>query len=287
MATTTPIAPPSSGRLTSLDQFRGYTMLGMLLVNFVGSYTVIPRILEAYFNDYCSYADTIMPHFLFAAGFAMRLSLGRRRDASGKMPWGRAIRRILGLAVVAIVWYSRFCDLDGIIKHFRTKPIGEVLVILFKREYFQTLLHIAVTSLWILPVVTLSSRVRFTYAIASGLLHVFLSWWFNFVWVNSDPTAIDGGPLGFLTWSIPALFGTLACDAVRSRQAPRRRPGSLSAASRNDSRLGNFIRHSAVRCPDRIQSPNGQSRTKRRRGTADRRWPGCKPKKQRIWRAIQ
>ena len=53
----------STVRLTSLDQFRGYTMFGMLLVNFLGGFAICPRILR-HTNDYCSYADTIMPQFL-------------------------------------------------------------------------------------------------------------------------------------------------------------------------------------------------------------------------------
>ena len=81
----------TSSRLTSLDQFRGYTMLGMLLVNFLGSYAICPRILR-HTHDYCSYADTIMPQFLFAAGFAMRLSLGRRIEKDGRMPRRRPIQ---------------------------------------------------------------------------------------------------------------------------------------------------------------------------------------------------
>ena len=188
-------------------------MFGMLLVNFLGSYSICPRILR-HTNDYCSYADTIMPQFLFAAGFAMRLSLGRRLDSGGKMPWGRAIRRILGLALIAIVWYT-ICDFTSIVGKFQKSPALQVLGALFKRDYFQTLLHIAATSLWILPVVTTSWRVRVAYAIVSGLLHCGISWWFNFNWVHQSPSGIDGGPLGFLTWSIPALCGTLACDAVK------------------------------------------------------------------------
>ena len=204
----------TSSRLTSLDQFRGYTMLGMLLVNFLGSYAICPRILR-HTHDYCSYADTIMPQFLFAAGFAMRLSLGRRIEKDGRMPWGRAVRRILGLACVAVAWYS-FCDFSGIVEMFQKEHWLQVLARLGKRNLYQTLLHIAVTSLWILPVIATSSRVRVLFAIFSAILHVILSWWFNFVWVNTSPNGIDGGPLGFLTWSIPALCGTLACDIVRS-----------------------------------------------------------------------
>ena len=204
----------SSTRLTSLDQFRGYTMFGMLLVNFLGGYAICPRILK-HTNDYCSYADTIMPQFFFAAGFAMRLSLGKRRELGGAMPWGRAIRRILGLALVAIGWYT-ICDWSGIVRDFQSKPVPDVIYKLFKAEYFQTLLHIAATSLWILPVIISSWKVRLGYAIASAALHLLISWWFNFEWIYADPKGIDGGPLGFLTWTIPTICGTLACDAVRA-----------------------------------------------------------------------
>jgi predicted acyltransferase len=202
-------------RLASLDQFRGYTMAGMLLVNFLGSYEVCPRLLK-HSHDYCSYADTIMPQFLFAAGFAMQLSLGRRLQQGGQMPWARAIRRILSLAAIAIIWYS-FCDFSAILQKFRTEEATAVLGTLFKRNLFQTLLHIAVTSLWILPVIGASSRIRIGYMAFSGLVHVILSGWFNFHWVNSSPSGIDGGPLGFLTWSIPAICGTLACDLIRKQ----------------------------------------------------------------------
>jgi predicted acyltransferase len=204
-------------RLAALDQFRGYTMFGMLLVNYLGSYDVCPRLLK-HSHDYCSYADTIMPQFLFAAGFAMQLSLGKRLQQGGRMPWARAIRRILSLAAIAIVWYS-FCDFSTIVQKFRTEETSAVFGTLFKRSLFQTLLHIAVTSLWILPVIGASSRMRMGYAVFSGLLHVLLSAWFNFHWVNSSPAGIDDGPLGFLTWSIPAICGTLACDLVRSQGA--------------------------------------------------------------------
>ena len=84
----------------------------------------------------------------------------------------------------------------------------------FKRHWFQTLMHIAVTSLWILPVIRAGMAMRIAYMILSAGLHVALSAWFNFAWVNTPPNGIDGGPLGFLTWTIPALVGTFACDAM-------------------------------------------------------------------------
>ena len=54
------------------------------------------------------------------------------------------------------------------------------------------------------------------YLLVSALIHMSLSQTFNMDWVDRDPSGVDGGPLAFLTWSIPALIGTLACDLVMS-----------------------------------------------------------------------
>src|SRR5208283_2501206 len=64
-------------RIVSLDQFRGYTVAGMLLVNFIGEFQAVGAIWKHH-NTYCSYADTIMPQFFFAVGFALRLTFLRR-----------------------------------------------------------------------------------------------------------------------------------------------------------------------------------------------------------------
>ena len=46
-------ASRTSGRIQSLDQFRGYTVVGMLLVNFLGSFEACPQVLR-HSHDYCS-----------------------------------------------------------------------------------------------------------------------------------------------------------------------------------------------------------------------------------------
>ena len=73
---------PAANRIVSLDQFRGYTVAGMFLVNFVGSFAVTPVILT-HKNNFCSYADTIMPQFFFAVGFPFRPTFGRRAPREG------------------------------------------------------------------------------------------------------------------------------------------------------------------------------------------------------------
>ncbi len=62
-----------------MDQFRGYTVAGMFVVNFVGGLAAFPEVLKHHNGlPYFSYADTIMPSFMFAAGFSYRLSALKR-----------------------------------------------------------------------------------------------------------------------------------------------------------------------------------------------------------------
>ena len=226
MSTSSPALPQP---LVSLDQFRGYTLLAMILVNYVGDFDVVPAVLKHH-HDYCSFADTVMPQFLFAVGFAFRLTFERRVHREGlKAAYGRMVRRLLGLALVAIVVYGASAPAETWTQLVELGPFASIAPAL-KRYWFQTLMHIAVTSLWILPVIRSSQTIRITYAAVSGVLHVLLSWQFNFVWCNSSPNAIDGGPLGFLTWTIPAIAGTVACDwlAFQDGRTPWSRISAIS-----------------------------------------------------------
>ena len=120
------IEQPTSRRIVSLDQFRGYTVAGMLLVNFLGGYEAVPAILKHH-NTYCSYADTIMPQFFFAVGFAYRLTFLRRMEGDGYWAACRAaLKRNAGLILLGFVIYH----LDGRFAtwaELRDSAIGELL----------------------------------------------------------------------------------------------------------------------------------------------------------------
>jgi predicted acyltransferase len=208
-------------RIESLDQFRGYTVAGMFFVNYAGGFAAIPAVFKHH-NTFCSYADTIMPQFFFAVGFAFRLVVLRNREKLGvRAAYLRALQRIVTLLLVGIVFYQLSFDTDrwdGLLYprwHLWTESS-------FWRGSFQTLVHIAVTSLWVLPVIAASARTRFLFAIASGFAHLALSAWFWYPMLH-EKRVIDGGPLGFLTWTIPTLAGAFAFDLWRDH-GPR---GSL------------------------------------------------------------
>ena len=118
----------------------------------------------------------------------------------------------LGAVLLGFVIYH----LDGRVKHWadlETLGLSGFLAQAFRRELFQTLVHIAITSVWILPVIAGGPGIRVAFLVASAGLHLWLSSRFYLDWAWNAPV-IDGGPLGFLTWSIPTLVGSLACDAV-------------------------------------------------------------------------
>ena len=73
-----PASAPAPSRLASVDVLRGAAVAGMILVNNPGTWSAVyPPLLHAEWSGW-TYTDTIFPFFLFIAGTAMALSLGRR-----------------------------------------------------------------------------------------------------------------------------------------------------------------------------------------------------------------
>ena len=192
--------PNRAQRIVSLDQFRGYTVAGMLLVNFLGGFVACPHHLK-HSHDYFSYADTIMPQFLFAVGFAFRLTFGRRDELEGSAAaYGRVVRRMLGLALVSFVVYTvspRAASWQALAE----AGFWEVLHEPLKCNWFQTLMHITVTSLWLVPVIRAGAAVRIAWMVASAVAHVALSAWFNFEWLNTPPDRRRAARLSYLDHS--------------------------------------------------------------------------------------
>lgn len=257
-----PAAAPTANRLHALDQFRGYTVFGMFVVNFLGGRQNVPPTLHHH-HTYLSYADTIMPQFLFAVGMAYRLTFLRRQARDGtRAAIYHALTRGLALVLLGVIVHhlgrgiSNWAAMsDGGI----WKALGDGL----KREVFQALTHIGVTSLWVLPVIGLGVWPRVLFALGSGLLFLGLSlqwqpgWWSYYAWVNTPPNGIDGGPLGFLTWAIPLIAGSLVCDAFLVDGEPgkfRTDPPWVKVLSWGVALI--FLGY-ALSCLNRVTPPNG------------------------------
>jgi heparan-alpha-glucosaminide N-acetyltransferase len=99
--------PIISGRLASLDTFRGFDILLMIFVNYIAGMKAIPWILRHARAEMDTYTltDLVFPGFLFIVGVAIPLSLGKRTQAGSSL--GRILSRIAvrtaGLIVLGVI----------------------------------------------------------------------------------------------------------------------------------------------------------------------------------------
>ena len=149
-----------TGRIASMDQFRGYTVAGMFVVNFLGGIAAVHSVLK-HNNTYFSYADSIMPSFLFACGFSYRLSMLRRLPEVGQAVASRRIvMRSLGLVLVSLVvfgvggGFESWSEMTG---PGAFRFLGELV----KADAWEVLAIIGVCQVLIMPVIGRGASARF------------------------------------------------------------------------------------------------------------------------------
>ena len=114
----------SSGRLTSLDAFRGLTLAGMILVNNPGSWDYVNAPLRHAEWDGWTPTDLVFPSFVFIVGVAIPLALGKRiarGDTTGAI-MAKVFRRTLLMFAIGL-----FLNAFPFDKSFATLRIPGVL----------------------------------------------------------------------------------------------------------------------------------------------------------------
>jgi hypothetical protein len=193
-------------------------------------------------NTYLSFADAVLPAFLFAAGFSLRLTLLRRSAARGPgSAYGRAVRRAVLLIVLlqALMfghWWPRVREV------FHARGAVAAVDVLLKGGMWESMSVIGLVTLWTLPVMAASARLRVAFLAAGLAVHAVLCQAFYFAslygrpnWVDdwlgaTGQTGYEGGLVGALTWAVPFVAGSLAYDLVAAGR-PRRAVGLLLAWS--------------------------------------------------------
>ena len=148
-------APPapvstSTGRLASLDAFRGLTVAGMILVNNAGDWShVYAPLRHAEWHGFTP-TDLVFPSFLFIAGVSIPLALGKRRargDATGsivtKVVWRALVIVALGVLLNAFPIVGRdvaTLRLPGVLQRIGLCYLAASLIYLFTGLRGQVLL---------------------------------------------------------------------------------------------------------------------------------------------------
>jgi predicted acyltransferase len=215
-------------RFESMDQFRGLTILLMFAVHYSGSnWGINTRPVLGYNHYYLSVGDLAFPWFQFAAGFALRLSLLRRLETHGSWAaYRRTVRRCLLLVLVGDLpallggWHvSRWGPEQG-------TDLNAQIATYAKFDGWTILAIIGVTSLWVLPVIGKSVRVRIGFLLGGLALHALATQSLYMDFMNGRPNPVDaflgtvgvhgheGGPLGFLGWAVPQIAGSFVYDLI-------------------------------------------------------------------------
>jgi predicted acyltransferase len=224
----------ATGRMLSLDAFRGMTIAGMILVNNPGSWEHIYSPLEHAAWHGWTPTDLVFPFFLFIVGVSITLALGRRAETTGSKRdlYVKIVRRTLiifalGLALTAFPYN----DAAG----FRIPGV---------------LQRIAVCYLFA-SVIFLNTRWRAQAAVAAALL---LAYWAamklipapgfgagNLEMEGNLAAYVDRSVLGHHTWkplydpegilsTVPAIATTLAGVLTGHLLRTRREPMEKAAA---------------------------------------------------------
>ena len=185
-------------RISSIDQFRGFAILGMIFVNYLGHFEVIHETFK-HPRYGMTFANAIAPFFLIAVGMGFRISLERRVLKNGKLKsYIDAAKRYSILILIGIVLYG-------------PDPV---------RDMWDALVDIGFAGLLSLPFILSKKWVRilmaFIYLISYQMLFAFTGYG---EWTMKN--SIDGGPLGIMSWASILLFGTILLDDLFSESPSR------------------------------------------------------------------
>lgn len=176
-------APAPSQRIASIDQFRGLTILAMVLVNYLSRVQIAPAWLKHAQDIGLTAADLVAPCFIFAIGLTYSHSFHRRAERDG-------------LKAAYLHFIQRYFVLIGIGTIFSA---GESLVGLSSvSNHWGVLEAIGTAGLLSLCVVRLPLPAIF--AAGLGLLGAYQLLLERF-WLSTVLNSAHGGILGALSWS--------------------------------------------------------------------------------------
>lgn len=123
------IAPIASKRLISLDAFRGFTIIGMIIVNTPGSWDyVFPPLRHAEWNGLTP-TDLVFPFFLFIVGVSIVLAYSKR--IKNKAPKADLVKKIITRSILIFVFGVVLNLIGSQFSHFRIPGVLQRIALVF------------------------------------------------------------------------------------------------------------------------------------------------------------
>ncbi len=178
-----------------IDQFRGFAIFGMILVNVCCEFSQSPHWLVHHQYGF-TFADFVAPAFIFIVGFSYRLSYMKSIE---KLPLSTVRKKF-------IKRYLIITFLGFIYGHFD-----------FYVSVWDALTDIGLSGLLLYPFI---GRNRFYILLAGTFYLIIYKLFFYFTpygeWLMAH--SIDGGPLGPLSWSFILAMGAFCAVSFESER---------------------------------------------------------------------
>ena len=189
---------PCPARLTSIDQFRGFSILLMVLANYLAGIKIIPTWLKHAPDIGLTIADLIAPFFIFAIGLTYRLSWNRRKANQGTRKTSQH-------------FFTRFAAMTGI---GAIMSAGEIWLQVERTTISWGVLQaIGVAGVITLMVIELPSVWR---AVIGLCLLAAYQYMLNAFWLQSVLQSPHGGLPGSISWGGMMILATVLADLFHS-----------------------------------------------------------------------
>ena len=183
-----------SARVESIDEFRGFAILLMVIANFLARSNTVPSWLKHAPDIGFTVIDIIAPLFIFTIGLTFGLSLRKRVGREGEF---KTINH----------FFTRYMALVGI--GFFLTAIGNLTGVYKEISYWGLLQAIGTAGLLTLIFIRYSSKIRI---IVGFLILVFYQYMLDSYWLQDVLSSSHGGIMGAISWGAMLVMSTAVAD---------------------------------------------------------------------------
>ncbi|NMC61381.1 MAG: DUF1624 domain-containing protein [Candidatus Methanofastidiosa archaeon] len=184
----------SSKRLESIDEFRGFAILLMVIANFLARSNTVPSWLKHAPDIGFTIIDLIAPLFIFAIGLTYGLSFRKRVERDGEF---KAINH----------FFTRYLAISGI--GFFLTSMGNLTGVYPEISYWGLLQAIGAAGLITLIFIRYSTKVRI---ISGFIILVIYQYMLDHYWLQNVLSSSHGGIMASLSWGAMLIISTTLAD---------------------------------------------------------------------------
>ena len=193
-----------SSRLESIDEFRGFAILLMVIINFLARAENIPSWLKHTPDIGFTVADIVAPMFIFAIGLTYGLSFRRRVERDGQEKTYNH-------------FFTRYMAIAGI--GFFLTAVGNISNIYQEQSNWGLLQAIGTSGLITLIFIKFSTRVRL---FAGLILLIFYQFMLDTFWLESVLASSHGGVQASISWGAMLILATVLADIYHTKKTDRK-----------------------------------------------------------------